>query len=77
MANALLQQRDTGLDLVQLQVLVGLVGPVDGARAHDDGFHAQLLQERRLGSEGHRLGPVPGEALGQAHQFAVRGLLEG
>ena len=29
-ANTLLQQGDTGLDLLQFQVFVGLVGPVDG-----------------------------------------------
>ena len=56
MTDALLQQGDTGLDLVQLQVLVGLVGAVDRARPHDDGFHAKLLQEWRFGGEGHGLG---------------------
>ncbi len=58
-ADALLQQRNTGLDLVQLEVFIGLVGAVDGAWPHDNGFHAQLLQERRFGGEGNGFGAWP------------------
>lgn len=75
-ADELAQHADHRLDARQFQMLVGLVGTGDVAGAEDQGLAAQALEIRRLGTERHGLGAVPGQALGDAHQLAVPVLLE-
>ena len=76
MANAVLQELDTGLYLFQFKVLIRLVRAVDRAGAHDNSFHTQLLQKRCLRSEGNRLGSMAGEFFCGAHEFAISSRLE-
>ncbi|MCY1177815.1 hypothetical protein D9M73_181390 [compost metagenome] len=53
------------------------MGARDVARAQYQGLAPQALKIRRFGAERHRFGAMPGQALGHAHQFGIRRLLEG
>src|SRR3990170_1121294 len=46
------------LHLGNVDVFIGLVGLLDGARAADDGGNADLLEQARFGAVGHRWGAV-------------------
>ena len=71
------QQLHGRFDALELQVFVGLVRASDVAGPQHKRFAAELLKIRRFGGKRHRLGLVPGEALGQPYQLAFRPLLEG
>ena len=77
MPDELPQEAYGRLYLVDGDIFIRLVGLVNTAGAKNHSFHAQSLQEGRLGSKGHCFRRVAGQLFCQVDQFGRPGFFEG
>ncbi len=67
-----MQQVEAGLNAVESQVFVRLMGLLNVAGSQHDGVHADFLQPGRLGAKSDRANAVPGQSFCRFNQITFR-----